>query len=203
MGRLDELDTKEDGLLDLLGDAEWPREKLKKKLADIQRDRGEIQAQLADTAGKLEAGRGFFGAALALLADPQGFYRRGSDGVKRAITKVIFSKLHVDAEDIAGHDLRDGIRGLVEAGAADQRQNHHARQDDESGSILDEDGAAFDLATDADLLGVILADHGSSRAAMVEVPGIEPGSSGGSSGLLRAQSATSLLDPIGHANKPM
>ena len=37
----------------------------------------------------------------------------------------------------------------------------------------------------------------------VEVPGIEPGSSGGSSGLLRAQSAKSLLGPIGHANKPM
>ena len=37
----------------------------------------------------------------------------------------------------------------------------------------------------------------------VEVPGIEPGSSGVSPGLLRAQSATSLLDPTGHANKPM
>lgn len=37
----------------------------------------------------------------------------------------------------------------------------------------------------------------------VEVPGIEPGSSVASPGLLRAQFAVSLLGPIGHANKPM
>jgi len=35
----------------------------------------------------------------------------------------------------------------------------------------------------------------------VEVPGIEPGSCAGSSGLLRAQSAVSLLDPTCHANE--
>ena len=35
----------------------------------------------------------------------------------------------------------------------------------------------------------------------VEVPGIEPGSSGVSTGLLRAQSATSLLGSFSHANK--
>ncbi len=37
---------------------------------------------------------------------------------------------------------------------------------------------------------------------LVEVPGIEPGSSVASSGLLRAQFAVSLLGPPGHANKP-
>jgi hypothetical protein len=35
------------------------------------------------------------------------------------------------------------------------------------------------------------------------VPGIEPGSSVVSPGLLRAQFTVSLLDPIGHVNKPM
>ncbi|OLM12521.1 hypothetical protein Ae505Ps2_2649c [Pseudonocardia sp. Ae505_Ps2] len=37
----------------------------------------------------------------------------------------------------------------------------------------------------------------------MEVPGIEPGSSVGSRGLLRAQSAVSLLGSTGHANKPV
>ncbi len=194
--RLDELDTKEDGLLDLLDDPEWPRAKIKKKLADIERERAEIQAQLTDTASKLEEGRQFFAAALALLADPQSFHRRGSDAVKRAITKVIFNKLHVNAEDIAGHDLTDGIKGLVEAGAPALTSAN-----DESSSTLNEDGAAFDLASDAVLLGVVREDHGSNRTAMVEVPGIEPGSSGVSPGLLRAQSAMSLLGPFSHANK--
>ena len=174
--RLDELDTKEDGFLDLLNDPDWPRAKLKKKLADIERERAEIQAQLTDTASKLDEGQQFFSAALALLADPQAFFRRGSDAVKRAITKVIFNKLHLDAENVAGHDLTDGIKGLIEAGAS-AGQPALTSADYESGSTLNEGGAAFDLATDAALLGVVLADHGSNRAAMVEVPGIEPGSS--------------------------
>ncbi|NUT48656.1 MAG: hypothetical protein HOV94_15315 [Saccharothrix sp.] len=171
--RLDELDTQEDRLLDLLGDPDWPRAKIKSELAAIERERTEIQGQLTDTSSKLDQGREFFTAALALLADLQGFYRRGSDAVKRAMTKVIFNKLHIDAENVAGHDLTDGIKGLVEAGAT-TGQATLTSENDESGSTLDEDGAAFDLATDTDLLGVILADHGSSRAAMVEECGFEP-----------------------------
>ncbi len=38
--------------------------------------------------------------------------------------------------------------------------------------------------------------------ALVELPGIEPGSSAVSSGLLRVQFAVSLLGSLGHANKP-
>jgi hypothetical protein len=37
----------------------------------------------------------------------------------------------------------------------------------------------------------------------VEVPGIEPGSSVASTGLLRAQFTVSLLGPTGHVNKPV
>jgi hypothetical protein len=37
----------------------------------------------------------------------------------------------------------------------------------------------------------------------VEVPGIEPGSSVASQGLLRAQSALPLLEPTGHADEPV
>ena len=65
---------------------------------------------------------------------------------------------------------------------------------------INEDGTAFDLASDAILIGVVLADHGSSRTAMVEVPGIEPGSSAASPRLLRAQFTVPLLGPIGLVN---
>jgi hypothetical protein len=37
----------------------------------------------------------------------------------------------------------------------------------------------------------------------VEVPGIEPGSSVASTGLLRAQFTVPLLGPTGHVNKPV
>ncbi|PRY40525.1 recombinase family protein [Umezawaea tangerina] len=166
--RLDELDTKEDNLLELLGDPDWPRAKIKSKLAGIERERAEIQAQIADTTSKLEAGRQFFGAALDLLADPQGFYRRGSDTVKRAITKVMFHKLHLDAEQIMGHDLTDGLAGLVEAGGAGgQLRNSKS-------TSVPGDGGAFDLVTDAVLLDVVQGDNGSSKTALVDDTGIEP-----------------------------
>jgi len=50
---------------------------------------------------------------------------------------------------------------------------------------------------------VVRAFRGHTSPELVEVPGIEPGSCGGSSGLLRAQFALSLLDPISHANELM
>ncbi len=50
------------------------------------------------------------------------------------------------------------------------------------------------------LLGLSLAGQGSSKGVMVEVPGIEPGSSVASSGLLRAQFTMPLLDPTDHVN---
>jgi hypothetical protein len=36
--RLDELDTREDGYLDLIGDPDWPRAKVKAKLARIEEE---------------------------------------------------------------------------------------------------------------------------------------------------------------------
>ncbi len=48
-----------------------------------------------------------------------------------------------------------------------------------------------------------LVGDGSSRTLMVEVPGIEPGSSVVSRGLLRAQSAVPLLGSTGHADEPV
>jgi hypothetical protein len=41
------------------------------------------------------------------------------------------------------------------------------------------------------------------RPEVVEVPGIEPGSSVAFPGLLRAQFTVPLLGPTGHVNKPM
>jgi len=173
--RLDELDTREDSLLDLVSDPDWPRAKIKGKLTGIEHERAEIQAQLADVGNKLETGRQFFTAALDLLADPQGFYQRGSAAVKRAMAKVIFSKLQVDAEQIAGHELAEGFRGLVEAGTLGHTaRRHNLATDSNDKGAFPEEGAAFDHVTDADLLDVVLLDHGSSKAAMVELRGIEP-----------------------------
>lgn len=116
--RLTHLDTKEDNLLELVGDPAWPRAKLQKKLASLAAERSEIHAQLADTSSTLDTGRRFFEHAFELLADPQGFYRRGNAGVKKAIVKIIFRKLRLDAHQVGGHELAPGIKELVEVGSA-------------------------------------------------------------------------------------
>lgn len=61
---------------------------------------------------------------------------------------------------------------------------------------IDNDGVAPALPADTTPNGVLR-----TMTNLVEVPGIEPGSCAGSSGLLRAQSAVSLLGPTCHANK--
>ncbi len=77
------------------------------------------------------------------------------------------------------------------------------QQDTNTDGSLPKERAVCDRETDADLLNQVVSGHGLSRTVVVEVPGIEPGSSVASSGLLRAQSATPLLGSTGLADKPV
>src|SRR5438477_10601515 len=63
--------------------------------------------QLADTIQRLATGRQFFLGALELLCDPRTFYEQGGTSLKRAMNKVIFTKLFVDGEEITGHKLAE------------------------------------------------------------------------------------------------
>ena len=69
-------------------------------------------------------------AALDLLRDPQAFYRRGRGAVKYALTKVIFTKLYSDMQEVtlvSSHDLAEGLGDLIEA---DQRRRTYYRHSD-------------------------------------------------------------------------
>jgi site-specific DNA recombinase len=183
--RLSELDVKEDGFLDLVDDPDWPREKIKKKLAGIETERAEIAAQLADTTSKLDTGRQFFILALELLSDPQGFYQRGNAAVKKVLVKIIFGKLKLDAFDpegqeqevtVGSHELTEGFDALVETGSLSSSRYSitvtptTVPVDSKQGPIP-KDGALLNLSTEADLLAAVLSDQGSNRAAVVEVLG--------------------------------
>ncbi|WP_414636471.1 recombinase family protein [Actinophytocola sp.] len=187
--RLGELDAKEEQYLDLVGEPGWPKAKIQKKLAGLAAERAEIEGQLADTTTKLDTGRQFFLTALELLKDPQAFFMKGGAGIKKALTKVIFAKLYLDARElvtVSEHELTPGISGLVEA--EQQRRTEYRRSDTLSGWEDDswdeegwkdsrpfrKEGPALDRLTEADLLTWSLGDHGSSRAALVGDTGIEP-----------------------------
>jgi hypothetical protein len=67
----------------------------------------------------------------------------------------------------------------------------------------DTNGAGALRGGRTDLLASASLDVGSSKTVLVEVAGIEPASCDASPGLLRAQSALSLLGPIDPTNKSM
>jgi site-specific DNA recombinase len=184
-GRLAELDTQEDHFLELVGDEGWPKAKIQKKLAVIELERAEIAAQLADTASKLDAGRQFFLLALELLSDPGGFYRTGNAAVKKAMTKLIFGKIKLDAHHpqgqelkafVASHELTEGIDALIEIGtpAGSRYGVSTKRTPGSKRDSIPEDGVSLDRFTAADLLAAVLSDHGSNKGAVVGDTGIEP-----------------------------
>jgi site-specific DNA recombinase len=175
--RLTELDGKEDQYLDLVGSPGWPKEKLRRKLDSIQAERSEISDQLADATTRLAIGRQFFLAALELLRDPRAFYEEGGTSLKRAMNKVIFTKLYARGEEIIGHELGEAVRDVAEAERAAYRRSgtpvatggpHKTNNPDLS------DGGAWSDFTGADLLAATLGGHGSSKTALVETGGLEP-----------------------------
>jgi site-specific DNA recombinase len=180
--RLEELDAKEDGYLELVGAPGWPKEKLRRKLDAIQVERGEISTQLADTTGRLEAGREFFLAALALLRDPQAFYRQGGTSLKRAMNKIVFTKLFMDGDEITGHELGEAVRDVVAAQhitftwdkTRAEALRAATKTPNASRPVVPEDEAAWSEQSSADLLALSLAGQGSSRTALVELRGLEP-----------------------------
>lgn len=178
--RLEQLDTKEEQYLDLVGEAGWPKEKLRQRLDAIAVERATISDQLASTASKLATGREFFLAALKLLSEPQAFYERGGTSLRRAMNVVIFGKLYVTDGEITAHELTEMAETLVEADRPGR--TYYRRSGALSGtnearhreSPLPEVRASLDRLTGADLLTVALRANGLSRTALVELTGFEP-----------------------------
>ncbi|GAA0532658.1 hypothetical protein GCM10010172_11810 [Paractinoplanes ferrugineus] len=175
--RLRELNKKEDQLLDLIGDPDWPQDKIAARLRDIRDERNRLSRQLDDDqADRLDAARETLMYLLGLLEDPRELYRQAGKRARRVLNEAFFAKQYLDTDDsgpyVASDDLAELIEPLV----------NHARN---------ESGAAH--------LGGAAA--GSSKNPLVEVPGIEPGSFAVLSGLLRAQLTMPLLAPTDHVSK--
>jgi site-specific DNA recombinase len=97
--RTAELEAQEDRYLDLLGDPDWPQDKLKAKMAAVREERAKLTTQQAELASTLEVGRQVLAQALDLLANPQEVYRQVEEAGKRMMTLTIFGKLLVDEAD--------------------------------------------------------------------------------------------------------
>ncbi|BCJ44604.1 recombinase [Actinoplanes ianthinogenes] len=182
--QLKTLDRQEDRFLDLVGDPDWPQDKIGARLRRIRDERDRLARQLDDSdTPRLDTAGETMLYLLDLLADPQELYRRCKQQGRRVLNQAFFAKVYFDHDEdgpfVAADELSDLVLPLVK----------EARND--SGGAM---GAAAAGEPSPALAG-------SSSPPLVEVPGIEPGSFVVLSGLLRAQLTMSLLGPPTHVSK--
>ncbi len=192
--RLKELDSQEERLIDLAADRELPQSKIKARLRRVQTERTNIETQLNATNAELTVGVEVLKAALDLLSNPQELYEYGADDVRRHLNQTFFERFYLDVDGVKADQLNRPFEDLHQA-AGTGRGFHRTS----TGSI-GHSGRSRHKEGGPTLTGV--KDPVSSRTTLVELPGIEPGSSAASSGLLRVQSAVPLLGSPGPANKP-
>jgi len=192
--------TKEENLIDLAADSTLPQTKVKETLRDIARERRHLQGRLDTTNADLTDSAQLIDASLALLEQPDKLYRRCDDQQRRLLNQAIFHALYIEDEEITDGELREPF-GQLHAIQRD-RATATSPQPASKKATRNAGGPCSPSGVEVLLRG-LHSGTCSSKTPRVEVPGIEPGSSVASSGLLRAQSATSLLGSTGHADEPV
>ncbi len=187
------LDAQEDRHLDLVGDPDWPKDKLSVKMRGIREERARIQQPLTQADSPIDTGYEVLTTVLNLLSDPQALYRASSLRARKVINKAIFGKLYVQADEQGPYVARDELNEPFETVIYARRASSFSEALEQAEARL----AAGPEEPQAlgDLLVAALGSPCSSKNPMVEVAGIEPASFSTSPGLLRAQSAVFFSAP--------
>ena len=95
------LDTMEDQYLDLIGDPNWPKDKLTAKMQEIRRQREAVDAQMADIETDLDLAKAqtTINDIIALLDQPRRLYAAANEHSKRFIIRSFFTALYIDAPE--------------------------------------------------------------------------------------------------------
>lgn len=191
------LDQQEDQYLDLVGDPDWPKDKIAERLRRVRDERARLEEQLERTERPdLDAGRAALSMVLDLLTQPDELYRVASERARRALNQALFSRLYVDADEagprVMGDEPTEPFAPVINAHRGTQQNGDGPAR---PGSAA----AASDESSSSSLLATALAGGCSSNDAWVEVAGIEPASFGEGPGLLRVQPAWRFLSPGAHA----
>ncbi|MGQ0717551.1 MAG: recombinase family protein [Pseudonocardiales bacterium] len=114
--RLGELSVKEDHYLDLVGDPDWPKDKLTAKMQGIRDERDKLMIELDKLDTDLSVARDIFTTALTLLAKPQKLYRALTDSQRKLLNAILFTKITVDAHGVTGEQFAEPFDALVPLG---------------------------------------------------------------------------------------
>ena len=203
------LGVREDHYLDLVGNPDWPTEKLSAKMRDLRTERGQLQARFVETdRPDLSGGTANIGHILDLLADPHGMYLKAGEASKRVLNQAFFTRIYLDAlnpDDHAPTATGDTLTEPIEPFVTVHRRGHLTAVPTPSGNDYGGTTANDDAAvpkTKAALLAAALTGKCSSNAAMVEPAGIEPASISGLPGLLRAEPVIAFLSPDSPTGTP-
>jgi len=115
--KITKLDRQEDGYLDLIGDPEWPKEKISQRLRQVRDERERLQRQLASTDNpQINAGREAIEILLDLLNDPREIYRLASKRARKVLNQAFFVKMFVDMDPggpyIATDECTETVKNL-------------------------------------------------------------------------------------------
>ena len=183
------LDIQEENLLDLAAGGEIPKSKIRERLAVIGDRRAALTETVASGGVQLNRGAEVIRGALKLLEDPHELYRQSDGAGRRALTQALFTRIYVEDGIVTDDVLAEPFDELLYL-----RRRALTRKAARNANGAPK-GAVGAGVTEANLLARALSGRGSSKAAMVEVAGIEPASFVGDQGLLRAQPAVIFSAP--------
>jgi hypothetical protein len=116
---LAKLSAQEDRFLDLVGDTDWPRDKIAARLRSIRDERSRLARQLDDVqTTNIDTAAETLSYLLDLLADPRELYWHASKRARQVLNQAFFTKTYFDADDdgpyVAADQLAATIATLVD-----------------------------------------------------------------------------------------
>ncbi|GAA2022878.1 hypothetical protein GCM10009800_04640 [Nocardiopsis rhodophaea] len=174
--QLRELDTTEDGLLNLAGDPTIGHDRLREKLREVKQHRARISERLNQTGEDLSDAARLIELCLRLLENPQALYLRGDEEQRRMLNQALFHALYVEEEKIRGHLLKepfDRLHALQDAHTGANRTKDGASPRDDDGTPSGGGECAVWSSVDV-LLDSLDLVKGSSKPSRVGARGLEP-----------------------------
>ncbi len=170
--QLAKLGAQEDQYLDLVGDADWPREKIAARLRGVRDERARLAQQLDEAKQpKLAAGASALHGLLSLLADPRSLYRSCGTRGRKVLNQTFFTRLYINWREggpyVASDRLTSTIEPLVEA-------HRHPGGYENSGDLVSVDNVAAGDLSPSLLLNAALSGMCSTTALLVREGGVEP-----------------------------
>jgi DNA invertase Pin-like site-specific DNA recombinase len=131
------LEAAEDQCVELIGNPDWPADKLTAKVRDLRTKKAAIDEQLDQAdAAELTQARQTVETLLAFLADPKTVYRDACDADRKLLNQICFNALYLD-RDAHGLTIDRTDLGTTAAPLVNQVRSRRARN-----GAVPEDNAA-------------------------------------------------------------